>query len=1121
MDGDVAPGRIRRFREAVSRARASARRVDHPLASERLVRLMRDALDRTPADSPRRCDQECELGVALNDRFRVTGQLRYLDEAVAAGRAAVSTASSSPVSDALRVKCLNNLSMHLLTRFQVTGSRPDLDEALSASQAAVDAAPPNFRQRGMYLGNLSSIYKARFDMTGDRADLTQAVDVGRAALRATSPGPSLAHPLVNLSIAVRTQAELTNSRAHLDEAIELAQAAVDITPAGDTQRFRCLSTLGNAYLARFEQTGDRDDATAGIAHLQQVIAEIPAGHPDFGRASGILAAALMARFSLSGDLDDAARAIDAARAAVTAAVPGSREHARSLSNLGGVLRARYARAGETADLDEAIDMARDAVAIPTPLAERVTYASNLSALLQDRFTRTGDPADLDKAIDAARSAVDMAPAGHPHLADHQSTLGVAYWLRFRHAQDPADLERSVEAGRAAVQDASSRHLSQAMFLHNLANSLLSRLFSRPLRTWKPDELTEVIDTARAADDAVPADHPNRVGYLLNLGTGLEARFRSAGSRQDMADVIACWRTAVGTESGPAAKRLNVARMWGQSAAELGMTSEAEAGFAAAVELLPLQAWRGLRQHTREEVLSERAGLASDAAAWAISNDHLERAVELLELGRNVLWSQMLQLRGDIDDLRGEHPGVARRLGALRAILDQPDAGSAYQAAPAADERPAGFSAGSRPTDDRRQDEARIRAAHDWNQLVAEVRALPGHASFLRAPQFAELTSDIGDRTVLIINVSRYRCDALAVSSSGVRLIPLPGLTLGAATEQADRYLTALSQLGWSATEADADRTAVGPARQQPRTDEPITDVLAWLGDKVTFPVLDALGYVSRPAADPRLWPRVWWCPTGPLTTLPLHAAGVHQPGHRVPAVLDRVVSSYLPTLRALYRADVPARAEAVSHGRPDRPTVLLVTMATTPYLPGGAPLRGAALEADVVARHFPEAVNQYTGKSATREAVQRALASHAYAHFACHGVIDPAEPSASGLCLDDGRLTIAALAERDLPSNAVRLAFLSACHSGSASPGLLDETITMAAALQLVGFGHVIATMWAIADNLAPRIADDVYQALASDPETSAGRDLPAAHALHAAISKLRATGRHPAQWAAYIHTGR
>jgi CHAT domain-containing protein len=87
-------------------------------------------------------------------------------------------------------------------------------------------------------------------------------------------------------------------------------------------------------------------------------------------------------------------------------------------------------------------------------------------------------------------------------------------------------------------------------------------------------------------------------------------------------------------------------------------------------------------------------------------------------------------------------------------------------------------------------------------------------------------------------------------------------------------------------------------------------------------------------------------------------------------------------------------------------------------------------------------------------------------------------------------------------------------------PDLPDETITMAAALQLAGFRHVIATMWAIADKLAPVIADEVYKAIASDHGSSAGRDLPAAYALHAAVTKLRDKGSHPATWAAYIHTG-
>ena len=1114
-------GLVRRLGGVIPSAITAARQGDHRSASDWLVARLRGKLATIPGGSPRRADLLSELGVALTERFQQTRQIGYLDEAIEAARAAVTAAAGSEAS--LRAKCLSNLGMHLQTRYWLTGSSPDLDEALSASQGAVDAAPQASRQRGMYLGNLAGVRKTRFDATGDEADLAAAIAAGRAALPVTRPGPRRAYPLVNLSNAVRAQAELSDSRADMDEAIELARAAVNAAPPGATVRSASLSALGNAYLARFRLTGEPGDAAAAIRHLRQSAAELPPGHPSLGRASNNLVAALTAQFGRSGDLADAAEAIRAARAAVEAAPAAGSRRAVSLSSLGGALRARYEKAGEIADLDEAIAAVREAADTEATLPERMMYANNLSALLTDRFASTKAPADLDQAIDAARRAVEhaaaMGAAGHPYLPGCQTILGVALWRRCLETRDLADAAKSVESCRAAVQGASARHHDRAMFLHNLANALMARLFTCPERTWKRRELDEIIDTARAAVDAVPDNHPNRVGYLLNLGTGFEARFRATGNRRDIAEAIACWRAAAGTESGPASKRLNVARMWGQSAAEYGMAGEAEAGFAAAIDLLPLQAWRGLRQHTREDVLSGRAGLASDAAAWAISNGHFEHAVELLELGRNVLWSQLLELRGDVDDLRRERPGIAGRLDAIREILDQAADESAYRMPPVAHRQPAELLSPRAAT--RHQDEARITAAHDWDRLMTEIRALPGYASFLRAPEYAELASGIGDRTVVIVNASRYRCDALAVSSAGIRLIPLPELTLGAASKQAVHFGEALLEIGRSGSATSHDgRAKASPAQTEPGPGDHVRDVLAWLGDKVTFPVLDALGYKSGATADPRLRPRVWWCPTGPLAALPLHAAGVHKPSHHVPAVPDRVISSYIPSLRALHRFGGAVRsADTQGLVSPSRPHVLLVTMPTTPYLPGGAPLRYVVEEARVVVQRFPLAVTHYNGISATRKAVLDALATHDYAHFACHGDIDLAEPSAGGLCLEDGQLTIAALSGRDLPADVTQLAFLSACRTSTPSPDLPDETITMAAALQ-VGFRHVIATMWAIADKLAPVIADEVYKAIASDHGPSAGRDLPAAYALHAAVTKLRDKGSHPANWAAYIHTG-
>ncbi|CAM5605549.1 CHAT domain-containing protein [Streptomyces canarius] len=69
------------------------------------------------------------------------------------------------------------------------------------------------------------------------------------------------------------------------------------------------------------------------------------------------------------------------------------------------------------------------------------------------------------------------------------------------------------------------------------------------------------------------------------------------------------------------------------------------------------------------------------------------------------------------------------------------------------------------------------------------------------------------------------------------------------------------------------------------------------------------GRARRTAAlcGPLDWPRLWSCAAGVIATLPLHAAGYRdpddvEPGHAAETVMDRAVSSYTATLRALLRA---------------------------------------------------------------------------------------------------------------------------------------------------------------------------------------------------------------------------
>jgi CHAT domain-containing protein len=72
--------------------------------------------------------------------------------------------------------------------------------------------------------------------------------------------------------------------------------------------------------------------------------------------------------------------------------------------------------------------------------------------------------------------------------------------------------------------------------------------------------------------------------------------------------------------------------------------------------------------------------------------------------------------------------------------------------------------------------------------------------------------------------------------------------------------------------------------------------------------------------------------------------------------------------------------------------------------------------------------------------------------------------------------------------------------------------------MQLVGYRHVIATLWTIADPPAPQVAEAVYAALTRTGLPVASH---APEALHNAIQHLRQNDRtNPLLWAPYIYLG-
>jgi CHAT domain-containing protein len=262
-------------------------------------------------------------------------------------------------------------------------------------------------------------------------------------------------------------------------------------------------------------------------------------------------------------------------------------------------------------------------------------------------------------------------------------------------------------------------------------------------------------------------------------------------------------------------------------------------------------------------------------------------------------------------------------------------------------------------------------------------------------------------------------------------------------------------------------------------------------------------------------PRIIWCPTGPLISLPLHAAGIYAGAHTIRAS-DFIVSSYTPSLSALLSASSRARTTQAI------PRILCVSQTYSPVRPDLPPLHGVTEEVSVLARRFSGSATRLEDDQATIAQVLRAVPDHDFIHFACHGIQDTRRPVESAFLLHDGPLTLSAL----LGARAARteLAFLSACETAAGDARLPDEAVHLAAGVLAVGCRGVVGTLWAIGDADAPCVADAFYVSLLDARRCGhvKGGQTGAAHALDDAVASLREVAGEDAfaRWVPFVHFG-
>lgn len=303
----------------------------------------------------------------------------------------------------------------------------------------------------------------------------------------------------------------------------------------------------------------------------------------------------------------------------------------------------------------------------------------------------------------------------------------------------------------------------------------------------------------------------------------------------------------------------------------------------------------------------------------------------------------------------------------------------------------------------------------------------------------------------------------------------------------------------------------------------MTKILEWIRHAAIGPILNELGYKDEPKSGS--WPHVWWIPTDALTLIPLHAAGIHTKGSRQ-NYLDRVVSSYAPTLKSLAHG----RQQLMSYKTRGQQAneLAFVCMTETPMQDD---LEYADVEVALLDSVIPDRIVRRSLRNPVKADVLHHLSDSSIVHFACHGYSHYSDPSQSFLLLHDWQsnpLSVADIAA--LKFDHAQFVYISACYAtDNRAENLLDEAIHITGACQIAGFPSVIGTIWQISDKYSADVAVGVYRTMAEGGVTL---DVErAAEGLHHAVRELREETRKvpgfskpseddPLLWAAYIHVG-
>ena len=872
----------------------------------------------------------------------------------------------------------------------------------------------------------------------------------------------------------------------LDEVVECLRDAVKVCPPSSS--YHVFFALAQQLDIRFVKTHSLDDYEEAKALLENILdPNRLGGCPDSmrGLASGLAIRLACSRCTFFKNPEYSEVAISRLRRELSS--PSIDEGFRF--QYSGMLSILVKNRFRNYSLSESLEEANSNSAKVVNLLSSQTL-DNFGTLLTrtelENVQNTYSMTELHQKTRYLEELLSNTPPGTERYKYYLSYLANWYGSKSRRTKDTSDINESIKYGRLSLDAIHPNDPDRINSLISLHNLLLIAFETSGEINYLDESITVGYNILELAGH----EH-SHFRAVEGLVSSLLSREKLCGRIEDRREAIRLMSLVINNPYAGEPDRFLLSCRWAILARSIGHPTTLTA-YKCAMSLMQSSlsfAPTVSVQHARLVAMGEDCQtMPLHYASYQINLGQFEEAVETLEQGRALLWSEMRGLRTPVCQFIEEDSPSAKRFAEINQELETLTISVTPSGRPEVEDGVHQGKDGMDPFG--RLVIKRKKLVEERGALISQIQSRPGLEGFLGAPSFDALRSAASRGPVIIINHCKWRSDIMIIFHNSLPCSIPTGETFYARADSLQDELTKARKKGLDSVEYQ----------------KALSSVLKGLYELVGEPVIKRLRVLGVPEQS-----RIWWCPTSIFCSLPLHAMGpIPSSNGRERYFSDLYIPSYTPSLSALIES-----RQASTHML-KRASLLLVAQPDDklPGVNGEIKVIQRALQTRVT-------VTGLVSADATPSSVLEGLRGSQFAHFACHGVLETGKPfDASFKLHGDSRLTLLDIVRSRLPD--AEFAFLSCCHAAEITEdSVADEALHLTAAMQYCGFRSVVGTMWEMADVDGRDLAKNFYKLLFSDKDTGVPYHERSAGALRDATQKLREKrGITLERWVNFVHYG-